>query len=116
MGYGSFTLRGGGQKVQYVPRNEGNQTSWGDAPGFCWDIQAVPQKFEKKRVCVQFLAPKRGVLAKVVSTGSSVTRKEATCTPPKLLPAVHLAPRAPQPRGAYVFTQPLLKKNLFLGS
>ena len=38
---------GGGQKVQYVPRHQGNQTSWRDIPGFCRDILAVPEKFEK---------------------------------------------------------------------
>ena len=28
-----------------------------DIPGFCWDIPAMPEKFENKKVCVQFLAP-----------------------------------------------------------
>ena len=30
---------------------------WRDIPGFCWDIPAAPEKFEKKRARVQFLAP-----------------------------------------------------------
>ena len=30
---------------------------WRDIPGFCRDILEVPEKFEKKRVSVQFLAP-----------------------------------------------------------
>ena len=25
---------------------------WRDIPGFCWDIPALPEKFEKKKVCV----------------------------------------------------------------
>ena len=29
-----------------------------EIPGFCWDIRAVPEKLEKKKVCVQFWAPK----------------------------------------------------------
>ena len=28
----------------------------GISRGFCWDIPAVPEKFEKKEVCVRFLA------------------------------------------------------------
>ena len=28
-----------------------------DIPGFCRDIPEVPEKFEKKKFCVQFLAP-----------------------------------------------------------
>ena len=31
---------------------------WRDIPGVCWDIPAVPEKFEKK-VCVQYLAPRK---------------------------------------------------------
>ena len=27
---------------------------WRDIPGLCWDIPAVPEKLEKKEVCVQF--------------------------------------------------------------
>ena len=30
---------------------------WRDIPGFCRDISGVPEKFEKKKVCVQFWAP-----------------------------------------------------------
>ena len=28
-----------------------------DIPGFCWDIPAAPEKFEKKKFGVQFLDP-----------------------------------------------------------
>ena len=28
-----------------------------DIPGFCWDIPELPEKFEKQKVCVQFLSP-----------------------------------------------------------
>ena len=39
----------GGQKVRYVPQYQGNLKLFGrDIPGFCWDILAVPEKFEKK--------------------------------------------------------------------
>ena len=27
---------------------------WWDIPGFCWDIPAVPEKFEKKSLCSIF--------------------------------------------------------------
>ena len=32
---------------------------WRDIPGFCWDIPAVPEKFEKKSLCsiFAFLCP-----------------------------------------------------------
>ena len=30
---------------------------WRDLPGFCRDIPAVPEKFENKKVCVQFSSP-----------------------------------------------------------
>ena len=30
---------------------------WRDIPGFCRDIPEVPEKFEKKKVCVQFPFP-----------------------------------------------------------
>ena len=46
---------GGGQKVRYVPRNQGNETFWAGYPGFCRDILAVPEKFEKKSQCSIFV-------------------------------------------------------------
>ena len=54
--------RGGGQKVQYVPRNQGNQTFLGrDIPGFCRDIPGFcPKSLRKKKVCVQFPFPNVG--------------------------------------------------------
>ena len=42
---------------------------WRDILGFCSDVPAVPQKFEKK-VCVQFLAP--SVLYKEISCESAL--------------------------------------------
>ena len=33
VGWGSSTRTGGGQKVRYVPRNQGNQTFWAGYPG-----------------------------------------------------------------------------------
>ena len=33
VGWGSSTWTGGGQKVRYVPRNQGNQTFWAGYPG-----------------------------------------------------------------------------------
>ena len=30
---------------------------WWDIPGFCRDIPEVPEKFEKKKVCVQLSSP-----------------------------------------------------------
>ena len=36
-----------------------------DIPGFCRDISELPEKFEKKNVCVQFLAPKFGPVCHV---------------------------------------------------
>ena len=45
----------GGQRVRYVPRNQGNQTFLAGYPGICWDIPAVPEKFEKKKFVFNFL-------------------------------------------------------------
>ena len=39
----------GGQKARYVPRNQEIKLFWRDIPGFCWDIPAVPEKFEIKK-------------------------------------------------------------------
>ena len=55
---------GGGQKVRYVPRNQGDQTFFGGiSPGiFCPDIPAVHEKFERKKtfLCSIFLASRNG--------------------------------------------------------
>ena len=40
---------GGGRKVRYVPRCQGNQTFWRGIPEFCRDIPEVPEKFEKRK-------------------------------------------------------------------
>ena len=42
-----------------------------DIPGFCWDIPAVPEKFEKN-VCVQLLAHTKEMHATFLSESSSV--------------------------------------------
>ena len=34
-----------------------------DIPGFCSDSPAVPEKFEKKKVSVQFLAPNKQAIS-----------------------------------------------------
>ena len=55
MGWRSSTRRGGGQKVRYAPRNQGNQTFFGGiSPGFCRDIPGAPEKFEKKKFGFDF--------------------------------------------------------------
>ena len=46
---------GGGQKVRYVPRNQGNQTFWAGYPeGFCRELPGAPEKFEKKKFGFKF--------------------------------------------------------------
>ena len=64
---GVFHVKGGGRKVRYVPRNQGNQTFWRDIPGFCRDIPEVPEKFEKNEfvfnlssLCMKLSAPSPG--------------------------------------------------------
>ena len=56
MGRGLPREPGGGQKVLYVPRNQGNQTLGAGYPRIC--REAAPEKFEEKKVCVQFPFPK----------------------------------------------------------
>ena len=56
-GVGVFHVKGGGQKVRYVLETQGIKFFWRDIPGFCRDIPETPEKFEKKNVWVQFLAP-----------------------------------------------------------
>ena len=59
MGWGSSTERGGGQKVRYVFQNPGETKLFaGISRGFRRDIPGVPEKFEKKKVCVHFSFPK----------------------------------------------------------
>ena len=60
MGWGSSTRRGGGQKVRYVPQNQGNQTFLAGYPGICRDIPEVPEKFEKKKFVFNFRSLKVG--------------------------------------------------------
>ena len=40
-------MKGWGQKIRYVPRNQGIKLFWRGIPIFCWDMPAVPEKFEK---------------------------------------------------------------------
>ena len=52
-GVGSSTWTGGGQKVQYVPRNTGKLNFWAGYPG----ISQERPKSLRKKVCVQFSLP-----------------------------------------------------------
>ena len=54
-----FHMKGWGPKSSVCPSKPGNQTLGRDIPGFCLDILAVPERFEKK-VSVQFWAPTLG--------------------------------------------------------
>ena len=47
----------GAEKVRYVPRNQADQTFLAAYPGILRDIPEVPEKFEKKKVSVQFSFP-----------------------------------------------------------
>ena len=58
VGWGSSTWRGGGQKVQYVPRNPGNQTFLAGYPGILPGYPGSARKVWEKNVWVQFLSPK----------------------------------------------------------
>ena len=51
----------GAKKFGMSLENREVKLFWRDNPGFCQDIPAVHEKFEKK-VCVQFLVPKYGLL------------------------------------------------------
>ena len=48
----------GGQKVQCVLRNPGKPNFWAVYPGFLAGHPGLPEKFEKKKVRVQFLDPR----------------------------------------------------------
>ena len=49
-------MKGGGQKVRYVPRNPGNQTFLAGYPGILpgYPAKKAPEKFEKKRFVFNF--------------------------------------------------------------
>ena len=50
--------RVGAKKFGMSLETQGNQTLGRDIPGFCRDIPPkVPEKFERKKVCVQFSSP-----------------------------------------------------------
>ena len=49
-------MRGGAKKLGMSLETREIKLFWWDIPGLCWDILAVPEKFEEKS-CVQFLAP-----------------------------------------------------------
>ena len=54
--WGSSTWRGRGQKVRYVPRDQGNQTFWRDILGFAGIFRGSPKSLRKTN-CVLFLSP-----------------------------------------------------------
>ena len=62
MGWGSSTRRGGGQKVWYVPRNQGNQTFLAGYPGILPGYPEIARKVWEKKVWVQFSFPKNGIV------------------------------------------------------
>ena len=47
----------GAKKFGMSLETQGIKLFWRDIPGFCRDIPEAPEKFEKKNVWVQFLAP-----------------------------------------------------------
>ena len=47
-------MNGWGPKVRYVLETREIKLFWRDIPGFCWDIPAVPEKYEKKRFVFNF--------------------------------------------------------------
>ena len=56
VGEGSSTWTGGGQKVRYVPRNQGNQTFWAGYPGILPGYPGGARKvWEKKSLCSIFV-------------------------------------------------------------
>ena len=79
----------------------------------CAENRRKPQIFagnrRKPQIFTEIRNQEKGVLAKGVSAVASVTPKETKSTPNILVPAVHLALGAPQPREAYLFA----KKTLF---
>ena len=57
-GVGVFHVKGWGPKSSVCPSKPGKSNFFGGiSRNFAWDIPAAPEKFEKKKVCVQFLAP-----------------------------------------------------------
>ena len=57
-GVGVFHVNGvGAEKLGMSLETRETKRFWRDIPGFCRDIPAVPEKFEKKKVCVQFSFP-----------------------------------------------------------
>ena len=58
-GVGVFHMKGWGPKSSVCPSKPGKSNFFGgDIPGFWWDIPGAPDKFEKKKVWVQFSFPK----------------------------------------------------------
>ena len=57
VGWGFSTWRGGGRKVRYVPRNQGNQTLLAGYPRILPGYPGGAQKVWEKKVCVQFSFP-----------------------------------------------------------
>ena len=49
----------GAKKFGMSLETQGIKLFWRDIPGFCRDIPEAPEKFEKKNVWVQFLAPRK---------------------------------------------------------
>ena len=45
---------GGAKKFGMSLETRKSNCLGGDISGFCWDIPAVPEKFENKKTCVQF--------------------------------------------------------------
>ena len=51
-------MNGWGPKSSVCPsKHRETKLFWRDIPGFCRDIPRVPEKFEKKKVCVRFSSP-----------------------------------------------------------
>ena len=54
-GGGVFHMNGWGPKSSVCPSKPGKiKLFWRDIPGFCWDIPAAPEKFEKKKFVFNF--------------------------------------------------------------
>ena len=56
-GVGVCASRGGGQKVRYVPRNQGNQTFLAGYPGILPGYPGGAREVWEKKVCVHFSFP-----------------------------------------------------------
>ena len=50
----ALRVKGGGQKVRYVPRSQGKKLVGGISWDFCWDVLEFSQKFENKRFIFNF--------------------------------------------------------------